>query len=280
MFFRCLSFCFATLIFVLGFSHDAAAQIEFDFPEAEVPVLRVDEYYKEANKDRRPMLLVYSDGRVVRPVSDVEADDYEFTLSETKFEKVLDNIFTTNEFTTISDEAILAEVSSPRRAKRPSPTSFRVTTNTSEGSHVVNFGNTWVHDRLGLGRKRHRDAQQLQRFLKVEEVCRELSNLALVGGEEAFQDTVQMANTSFKEAYPDGPEIGAANLFSVRRNDEGKVAIRFRVAKKVVDPNAVSVWITKTKGEAEESEELSVLVKIDKPLLLRDVHRRPPTRSK
>ena len=279
MFFQCLPLCFAALFFGLGFFHDAVAQVEFNFPEADEPVLRVDEYYNEANKDRRPMLLVYSDGRVVRSVSDSESDDYEFTLSETKFEKILAEIFTANEFGTISDEAILAEVSR-RRAKRPSPTSFRVTANTSEGSHVVNFGNTWVHDRLGLGRKRHPDAQQLQRFLKVEEACRELSNLALVGGEEAFLETVQMANTSFKEAYPEGPEIGAANMFSVRRNAEGKVAVRFRVAKNVVEPHAVSVWITKTKGEAEESEELSIEVKIDKPLLLRDVNPRPPIRSK
>ena len=66
----------------VAFSRSAVAQIEFDFPESTVPVLRVDEYYNEANKDRRPMLLVYSDGRVVRAVSGVEADDYEFTLSE------------------------------------------------------------------------------------------------------------------------------------------------------------------------------------------------------
>ena len=280
MFSRYLPLCFVALFFGLSFSDDGAAQINFSFPEAEVPVLRVDEYYNEANKDKRPMLLVYSDGRVVRSVSDVETDDYEFQLSEAKFEKVLDKIFTTNEFATISDEAILAEISSPRRKKRPSSTAFRVTTNTSEGSHVVSFGNSWLHDRLGIGRRRHTDAEQLQRFLKVEEACRELSNLALIGGEEAFQAAVQMANTSFKEAYPDGPEIGARHLFSVRRNDEGRVAIRFRLAKSVVMPKAVSVWIMKTKGEAEESVEHSVEVKIDEPVLLRDVSPRPPTRFK
>ncbi len=276
MIFRWLLLCFAALFFGVTFPQDGVAQIDFDFPDAKVPVLRVDEYYSEANKHRRPMLTVYSDGRVVRPVSDVEADDYEFTLSEEKFKEVLNDIFTVNDFATISDEAILAEVSSPRRAKRPSPTSFRVTTNNSEGSHVVDFGNTWVHNRLGLGRKRHPDAKQLQRFLKVEEVCRELSNLALVGGEEAFQDIVKKANSKFKETYEDGPEIGAANLFSVRQNKEGLVVIRFRVARKVVDPYPVSVWITKSKGEAEDLVE----VKVEKPIQLRDVPSRPQPKKK
>ena len=268
----------------VAFSRSAVAQIEFDFPESTVPVLRVDEYYNEANKDRRPMLLVYSDGRVVRAVSGVEADDYEFTLSESKFKKVLKQIFTDNDFATISDEKILDEISSPRRRKRPSRTSFRVTANTSEKSNVVDFGTSWVHDRLGLGRKRHPKAEQLQRFLRVEDTCRELSNLALCGGEEAFQDLVNSANAKFKEAYPKGPEIGDSDLFSVRHKD-GEVVVRFRVARKVVDPHPVSIWITKTKAEVTKGEDakgedakeqkLNIEVKVDKPILLQDVPTRP-----
>ena len=231
-----------------------------DFPEKDVPVLRVDEYYR-ANKERRPMLEVYSDGRVVRSVSEEKADDYKFKLSEAKFEKVLNEIFVKNDFTSISDKAIDKEVAPRHRKRRPSSTAFRVTTNTSNGSHVVEFGNSWVHDRLGLGRKRHPKAKQLQRFLKVEEACRELSNLALMGGEKAFQEIVKKANAKFGKAYPDGPAISEADLFSVRRNDKGEVAVRFRVAKKVVDAEPVSVWVRKNKGK----EELGIEVKVDKP---------------
>ena len=207
------------------------------------------------------MLVVYSDGRVVRSVSDQTADDYKFTLSAPKFKEVLNEIFVENDFATLSDKKILAELSS-RRAKRPSSTAFRVTTNTSWGSHIVDFGNSWLHDRLGMGRKRYPDAKQLQRFLKVEEACRELSNLALIGGEKAFQDIVKKANMEFKEAYPNGPKIDADDLFSVRRNADGKVAVRFIVDKKVVEPHPVSVWLTKAKGEKEPV----IKVKIDKPI--------------
>ena len=275
MIFRCFPFCFATLFLSVVFSHDAVAQIDFDFPEADVPVLMVYEYYTEAYGERRPTLLVYSDGRVVRPVTKNLVDDYEFTLSEQKFKDVLNKIFVEHDFETISDKAILEEIVSKRKLKRPSPSAFRVTANKSDSSHVVDFGNTWVHDRLGMGRKRYPDAEQLQRFLKVEEICRELSNLALVGGEEAFQDMVKKANSEFKEAYPDGPGIGAANLFSVRRTRNKSVTVRFRVGSKVVDPRPVSVWLTKTKDEGESSIE----VKVDQPLQLRDVpSRRAPKR--
>ena len=280
MTYRQLPLYLAIILFGVAFSHSAVAQIVFDFPESKVPVLRVDEYYNEANKDRRPMLLVYSDGRVVRAVSELEADDYEFTLSESKFKKVLKQIFTDNDFATISDEKILEEISS-RRKKRPSRSFFRVTTNTSEASHIVDFGNSWVHDRLRMGRKRHPKAEQLQRFLRVEDTCRELSNLALSGGEEAFQNLVTSANAKFKEAYPKGPEIGDSNLFNVRRNKDGEVVVRFRVGRKVVDPHPVSIWITITKDEdakgedAEEEQKLNIEVKVDKPILLRDVPTRP-----
>ena len=89
--------------------------MDFSFPDEKVPVLKVEEYYDEANKDKRPMLLVYSDGRVIRPVSVLETEDYRFTLSKEKFKEVLAEIFDKNDFTTLSDEKILAEVSSPRR---------------------------------------------------------------------------------------------------------------------------------------------------------------------
>ena len=264
MIFRYLPLCFAALFFVLVFPHVALGQIDFNFPKEKVPVLRVDEYYSEANEERRPMLLVYSDGRVVRPVSVNKNDDYKFTLSEPKFKKVLNEIFIVNDFATISDETILGEISKPNRIKRPSSNTFRITTNNSKGSHVVDFGTTWVHDRLGLGRKRHMDAEQLQRFLKVEEACRELSHLALIGGEEAFQDVAIKANAKFAEAYPDGPEISDADLYSVRLNKEGKVLIRFMVASKVVERQPVSVWVTKTKGE--DKDELSIEVKVFEPI--------------
>ena len=118
------------LIFGLAFSNLAVAQMDFSFPDEKVPVLKVEEYYDEANKEKRPMLLVYPDGRVVRPVSVLETEDYKFTLSKEKFKEVLAEIFKKNDFATLSDEKILAEVSS-RKAKRPARTSFRVTVNLS-----------------------------------------------------------------------------------------------------------------------------------------------------
>ena len=143
MIFRCFPFCFATLFLSVVFSHDAVAQIDFDFPEADVPVLMVYEYYTEAYGERRPTLLVYSDGRVVRPVTKNLVDDYEFTLSEQKFKDVLNKIFVEHDFETISDKAISEEIVSKRKLKRPSPSAFRVTANKSDSSHVVDFGNTW-----------------------------------------------------------------------------------------------------------------------------------------
>ena len=125
-----------------------------------------------------------------------------FTLSKEKFKEVLAEIYDKNDFATLSDEKILAEVSSPRRAKRPPRNSFRVTVNTGEDSHVVSFGDTWLYDRLGLGRKRYPKAKQLQRFLEVEEVCRELSNLALMGGEKAFQETVKRRTRNLNRLTP------------------------------------------------------------------------------
>ena len=276
MIFRYLPLGASALIFGLAFSNLAVAQMDFSLPDEKVPVLKVEERYDEANKDKRPMLLVYSDGRVVRPVSVLETEDYKFTLSKERLKEVLAEIYDKNDFATLSDEKILAEVSS-RKAKRPARTSFRVTLNTAEDSHVVSFGDTWLYDRLGLGRKRYPDAKQLQRFLEVEEVCRELSDLALMGGEEGFQDTVKKANEKFKQAYPAGPAISEKDLFSVRRSNDGKVAVRFRVNKKVVEPDPVSVWVTTMKGEAEPS----IKVKVDKGILMRDVRpiKRPPIKK-
>ena len=274
MIFRCLQICFAGLLFGLALSNTAVAQIDFSFPKDDVPVVRIDEYYSEANKDKPPMLLVYSDGRVIRSVSGKRQDDYGFTLSKEKFEKFLKEVFVTNDFATISDETIKNTLS-PRR---PARTSFRVTTNTADGSHVVSFGDSWLYDRLGLGRKRAKylTAEHLQRFLKVEDACREIANLALMGGEEAFQDTVKKASMEFKKAYPDGPAISDADLFSVRRGSDGKVAVRFRVDKKIVESDPVSVWVKKAKGDLEPSIE----VKIDKSLLLNDAKPAPPKQVK
>ena len=82
---------------------------------------------------------------------------------------------------------------------------------------------------------------------------------------------VKKASSEFKEAYPDGPEIGASDLFSVRRGRNHSVVVRFRVKSKDVGPRPVSVWLTKTKDE----EEISIQVKVDQPLQLRDVPSRP-----
>ena len=266
----------AALIFGLAFSHAAVAKTNFNFPEKEVPVLRIDEYYSEANKDKRPMLLVYPDGRVVRSVSNEQTDDFEFTLSESKFEQILNRVFVKNDIMTISDETIKNEISPRHRAMRPSRTTFKVTASTANGSHVINYGSSWVHDRLGLGRKRHPDAKHLQRFLRVEDTCRELANLALIGGEEAFQSTVKKANEKFKEAYPDGPGISDKDLFSVRRNKDGEIAIRFRIERKVVAVEPVSVWVRKPQSDQEPSIE----IKADKPFLMRDVLTPPPNKVK
>ena len=257
----------SALIFGLAMSQLADAQMDFSFPSDKVPVLKVEESYSETNKEKRPMLLVYPDGRVVRPVSVLKTEDYEFTLSKEKFKEVLTEIFKTNDFATLSGEKILAEVSSRHKAKQSASHSFRVTTNTAESSHVVDFGTSWLYDRLRGGRKRYPHAKQLQRFLKVEDVCRELSDLALTGGEEAFQIIVKKANEKFKEAYPDGQAISDKDLFSVRRNEDGKVAVRFRFSQKNIEPHPVSVWVTTMKGEAEPSIE----IKVDKGILMRDV---------
>ena len=117
MIFRYLLLSASALIFGLAFSNVVVAQMDFSFPDEKVPVLKVEEYYDEANKEKRPMLLVYPDGRVVRPVSVLETEDYKFTLSKEKFKEVLAEIFKKNDFATLSDEKILAEVSS-RKAKR------------------------------------------------------------------------------------------------------------------------------------------------------------------
>jgi len=69
MIFRYLPLGASILIFGLAFSNVVVAQMDFSFPAEKVPVLKVEEYYDEANKEKRPMLLVYPDGRVVRPVS-------------------------------------------------------------------------------------------------------------------------------------------------------------------------------------------------------------------
>ena len=72
MIFRYLPLGASILIFGLAFSNVVVAQMDFSFPDEKVPVLKVEEYYDEANKEKRPMLLVYPDGRVVRPVSVLE----------------------------------------------------------------------------------------------------------------------------------------------------------------------------------------------------------------
>ena len=257
--------CFAVCLLGDVLSPTVFGQVEFDFPDKDVPVLRVDEYYREANKDKRPTMLLYSDGRVIRPVSDDEKDDYQCTLSPQKLQSVLKEIFTTQDFSTISEEKILDEVSTPRRRKRPSSTSFRVTTNTGQGTHAVSFGNSWLHDRLGLGRKRHEGDEHLQRFLDVEEACREISHLALVGGEKALQSATEQAQAKFKAVYPDGPTITDKHLFSVRLNSDGRVAVRFIVPRKIVEPDPVSVWVYRTKGK----DELSVEIKVDVPRAIR-----------
>ena len=275
---RCLPVCFVAVFFGLALSqsHVTVAQTDFQLPGKEVPVLRVDDYYSEAKKDRRPMLSVFSDRRVIRSVSDNKDDDYEFTLSESKFKEVLNQVFVENDFATISDETIKYEIAPRNREMKPPRTTFRVTTNTSNGSHVVDYGSSWVHDRLGLGRKRYPNAKHLQRFLKVEEVVRELAGLALIGGEKAFEETVKKANAKFKESYAHGPEISAANLFSVRRSKDGKVAVRFRIERNVVNDHPVSVWVTKMK----DAKEPSVEVKVDSPRLLNDLIKRPPIQIK
>ena len=261
--FRYLPLCFTALFCSVVFYNSAAAQIDFDFPDDDVPVLRVDEYYSEANKDKPPMLLVYPDGRVVRSVSALKTEDYECTLSADRFEEFLAVVFEDNDFATISEEEIKQSLSPKREAR----TLFRVTTNTSKESHVVSFGDSWLYNRLVLGRRRYKKAEHVQRFLKVEDEVRELAGLALMGGEEGFQDTVKQASEKFQEAYPDGPAITDADLYSVRLNREGKVDVRFRVDKLVVDPDPVSVWVTKTKGEFDPS----IKVKIDKPIIMNDV---------
>ena len=274
MIFRYLPVCFAGLFCGFVFADAAIAQIDFNFPKNDVPVVRVDERYSEANKDKRPMLLVYPDGRVIRPVSDKAEDDYTFTLSEKRFNEFLDTVLVKSSFATIPEETI-ENTLSPRR---PARDSFKVSTNTADSSHVVNFGNSWLYNRLGTGRTRlkYAKAEHLQRFLKVEDACREIANLALVGGEEAFQDTVKKASMEFKKAYPDGPAISDADLFSVRRGSDGKVAVRFRVDKKIVESDPVSVWVKKAKGDLEPSIE----VKIDKSLLLNDAKPAPPKQVK
>ena len=57
MMFRYLPLRFPALLLGLMFCNLASAQIDFDFPKEGVPVLRIDEYYTEAKKDKRPMLL-------------------------------------------------------------------------------------------------------------------------------------------------------------------------------------------------------------------------------
>lgn len=264
MIFRYLPVCFTALFFGLAFSDAAVAQININLPEGDTPVVRIDERYTEEKKDKRPMLMVYSDGRVVRSISDNKEDDYEFTLSKEKFEKFLKAVFVDNEFETIL-EGTIKNTLSPRR---PARNSFRVSTNTADGSHVVNFGDTWLYDRLGQGRKRakYQKAEHLHRFLRVEDACRKVANLALIGGEEAFQDAVEKANLAFKKSYPDGPALSNANLFSVRLGSDGKVAVRFRVGKRVVEPHPVSVWVKKGRAESD----INVKVKVDKPILLKD----------
>ena len=128
--------------------------------------------------------------------------------------------------------------------------------------------NTWLYDRLGLGRKRakYQKAEHLHRFLRVEDACREVANLALIGGEDAFQDAVKKAGMEFKKSYPDGPTLSDSNLFSVRRGSDGKVAVRFRVDKTIVEPHPVSVWVRKGRDESD----MSVEVKVDTPRLLND----------
>ena len=101
MAFRYLPVCFTALFFGLAFSDAAVAQININLPEGDTPVVRIDERYTEEKKDKRPMLMVYSDGRVVRSISDNKEDDYEFTLSKEKFEKFLKAVFVDNEFETI-----------------------------------------------------------------------------------------------------------------------------------------------------------------------------------
>lgn len=257
MIFRYLPVCFTALFFGLAFSDAAVAQININLPEGDTPVVRIDERYTEEKKDKRPMLMVYSDGRVVRSISDNKEDDYEFTLSKEKFEKFLKAVFVDNEFETIL-EGTIENTLSPRR---PARNSFRVSTNTADGSHVVNFGDTWLYDRLGQGRKRakYQKAEHLHRFLRVEDACRKVANLALIGGEEAFQDAVKKANMEFKKSYPDGPTLSNANLFSVRRGSDGKVAVRFRVGKRAVEPHPVSVWVKKGRAESD----INVKVKVD-----------------
>ena len=128
---------------------------------------------------------------------------------------------------------------------------------------------------LGDGQKKVPRCRAVAAFSQGRRDLSRTIQFGMVGGEEAFQDMVKKADSEFKEAYPDGPGIGAANLFSVRRTRNKSVTVRFRVGSKVVDPRPVSVWLTKTKDEGE----ISIEVKVDQPLQLRDVpSRRAPKR--
>jgi len=254
-----------TLIAMLAVRADA--QLVHNLPDdPNQHVLKVEEFYEEENNNSQPMILIYADGRVVKPVSSNEEDNFTITIEANRLNQLLKEIIEDNKFLDMEAEAIKDEVVSERKRKRlRSSFEFRIEMNLADKTHVVSVGNTWVYQRLLRGRTRHKDAKVFQRFLNVEELCRKISNWALVGGEASMQTIIEAANKKTQEKYPGAPEITESNILSLKAKDGNQAIMYLGVAKTQATP-PLHVIITKSKTkEKETAGDFEIELKINHP---------------
>ena len=97
-----------SVIFLLAFTVVAQEQA-YNFPEdPDVPVLKVQHLFRAEGGDTPPLILVYGDGRIVKPIADGE--DYEITIDQERLEALLNEIVVDNGFFEMESEDIKNEV--------------------------------------------------------------------------------------------------------------------------------------------------------------------------
>lgn len=247
-----------SVIFLLAFTVVAQEQA-YNFPEdPDVPVLKVQHLFRAEGGDTPPLVLVYGDGRIVKPIADGE--DYEITIDQERLEALLNEIVVDNGFFEMESEDIKNEVVPERKRKRlrPGGFEFRVEMKLADREHVVSVGNSWVYKRL-KSRKKHANAAVFQKFLNVEELSNKLSNWALLGGEQAMQTIFEAANAKAQEEYPGAPRVSKADILSLK-SENGR-ATMYLNAKATAKTPALRVIVTKRQGE----EDFDVEVELNKP---------------
>ena len=252
--------CLISLVVIFVSAVTAVAQPAYQYPDdPDVPVLKVNDVYRTGG-DSPPLVLIYGDGRIVKPVSDNPEQDFVITVDQERLNTLLSKIIEDNQFLEIDAEDIKDEVLTARKRSQLRPGfDFRIELNLADQQHVVAVGHSWVYQRLSRGRTRHADAERFQQFLNIEELSIKLSRWAMIGGEEAMQTILEAANKKTQEEYPGAPKISEAKILSLK-SENGRAILQFGTPK-TGDIPALYVIVGKNKGE----EDFDTVIKINKP---------------